>query len=222
MTEHHRRRVLRGGMGLIAPGPGSARAADQAPGRQLPRHIDAAADPRPAPTPSTPRPTATASAAPWKRCWWTRSRPSILPSLAADFAERGVELRGCPRTLALLPHLKPATKRLGHPRVPGPGPGGAHRRHAGRCHRTHRPLGFRPHRRHRHRGPVRGPALPARGRFQLGLREPAHLLRRRLRVRAGRRDRHFDQPPARARPGRTGRPDHAEMGAQRRRPVARG
>ena len=35
---------------------------------------------------------------------------SILPSLAADFAERGVELRGCPRTLALLPHLKPATE----------------------------------------------------------------------------------------------------------------
>ena len=35
---------------------------------------------------------------------------SILPSLAADFADRGVELRGCPRTLALLPHLKPATE----------------------------------------------------------------------------------------------------------------
>ena len=40
---------------------------------------------------------------------------SILPSLAADFADRGVELRGCPRTLALLPHLKPATEETGAP-----------------------------------------------------------------------------------------------------------
>jgi glutamate-5-semialdehyde dehydrogenase len=35
---------------------------------------------------------------------------SLLPGLAADFAEHGVELRGCPRTLALLPHAKPATE----------------------------------------------------------------------------------------------------------------
>uniref|UniRef100_UPI0028AC61B5 aldehyde dehydrogenase family protein n=2 Tax=Achromobacter TaxID=222 RepID=UPI0028AC61B5 len=35
---------------------------------------------------------------------------SILPSLAAAFAEHGVELRGCPRTLALLPHATPATE----------------------------------------------------------------------------------------------------------------
>jgi glutamate-5-semialdehyde dehydrogenase len=35
---------------------------------------------------------------------------SILPSLAAALTEHGVELRGCPRTLALLPHAKPATE----------------------------------------------------------------------------------------------------------------
>ncbi|KAG1427527.1 hypothetical protein G6F57_023250 [Rhizopus arrhizus] len=34
---------------------------------------------------------------------------SILPTLAAAFIEHGVELRGCPRTLALLPHITPAT-----------------------------------------------------------------------------------------------------------------
>ena len=35
---------------------------------------------------------------------------SILPRLAAALTEHGVELRGCPRTLALLPHAKPATE----------------------------------------------------------------------------------------------------------------
>lgn len=35
---------------------------------------------------------------------------SILPTLAAAFIEHGVELRGCPRTLALLPHITPATE----------------------------------------------------------------------------------------------------------------
>src|SRR5690606_37334793 len=53
------------------------------------------------------------------------------------------------------------------------------------------------------------------------VREPAHLLCRRLRVRAGCRDRHFHQPSARPRAGGARRPHHHEMGADRRRPVAR-
>jgi glutamate-5-semialdehyde dehydrogenase len=35
--------------------------------------------------------------------------PALLPSLAARLAEAGVELRGCPRTRALVPSARPAT-----------------------------------------------------------------------------------------------------------------
>ena len=44
------------------------------------------------------------------------------------------------------------------------------------------------------------PALPARSRFELGHGQRLDALRRRLRVRAGRRDRHLDQQAACARP----------------------
>src|SRR5206468_11263898 len=37
------------------------------------------------------------------------SAPRLLPSLAARLAEAGVELRGCPRTCALVPSTRPAT-----------------------------------------------------------------------------------------------------------------
>ncbi|KAG1253276.1 hypothetical protein G6F68_011412 [Rhizopus microsporus] len=55
------------------------------------------------------------------------------------------------RTAGLPAHACPAAahhaghrRRLGHG-IPGPHPGRAHRRYAGRRHRTHRALGFRPH-----------------------------------------------------------------------------
>src|SRR5207302_9399148 len=35
--------------------------------------------------------------------------PRLLPSLAARLAEAGVEVRGCPRTRALVPSTRPAT-----------------------------------------------------------------------------------------------------------------
>ena len=201
MTEHIDVIVPRGGKEPDrAPGPGSARAADQAPGRQLPRLHRRGRRSR-----QGPRHRHQRQDLPLRHLRRHGNAAGGRGRGRVDPAQPGGGLRRSRRRTARLPaHAGAAAPsqarhgRLGH-RVPGPGPGGAHRRHAGRCHRTHRPLGFRPHRRHRHRGPVRGPALPARGRFQLGLREPAHLLRRRLRVRAGRRDRHFDQPPARAR-----------------------
>jgi len=37
--------------------------------------------------------------------------PRVLPGLAAAYAEAGVELRGCPRTLALVPGASPATEQ---------------------------------------------------------------------------------------------------------------
>jgi glutamate-5-semialdehyde dehydrogenase len=37
--------------------------------------------------------------------------PRVLPAIAARLTESGVELRGCPRTRALLPAVKPATDR---------------------------------------------------------------------------------------------------------------
>ncbi|MFV0276573.1 MAG: glutamate-5-semialdehyde dehydrogenase [Parahaliea sp.] len=36
--------------------------------------------------------------------------PALLPQLAAAYAEKGVELRGCERSRALLPHIRPATE----------------------------------------------------------------------------------------------------------------
>ena len=48
-------------------------------------------------------------------------------------------------------------------------------------------------------------ALPARGRFELGDGQRVDALRRRLRVRARRRDRHLDQQAACARAGRASR-----------------
>jgi glutamate-5-semialdehyde dehydrogenase len=36
------------------------------------------------------------------------SAPALLPVVAAELTKRGVELRGCPRTLAILPNAKPA------------------------------------------------------------------------------------------------------------------
>ena len=54
-------------------------------------------------------------------------------------------------------------------------------------------------------------ALPARGRLELGDVERLDALRRRLRVRPRRRDRHLHRQAARARPGRPRRPHHAEV-----------
>src|SRR5690606_39832674 len=50
--------------------------------------------------------------------------------------------------------------------------------------------------------------LSARGRLQFRVCQPAHLLCRRFRIRPGRGDRHFDQPPACTRPGRARSEEH--------------
>src|SRR5688572_5925998 len=87
------------------------------------------------------------------------------------------------------------------PRGEGPRPGD----------RAHRQVRLAAHRRHRRRRPRARRALPARGRLQLGDVERLDSLRRRLRIRPRRRDRHLDRQAARARPGRAGRPDDAEV-----------
>ncbi len=59
---------------------------------------------------------------------------AVLPRLGAALLEKGVELRGCPRTLEILPQCDPRQRwGLGH-RVPGADPLGARGRGYGRGH----------------------------------------------------------------------------------------
>src|ERR671934_2363491 len=89
---------------------------------------------------------------------------------------------------------------------------------AGRGHRAHRQVRLAAHGRHRHRRPRPRRALPARGRLELGDVERVHPLRRRLRVRSRRGNRHLHRQAARARAGGARRPDDAEIrGARPRR-----
>jgi glutamate-5-semialdehyde dehydrogenase len=69
----------------------------------------------------------------------------FLPGIAERLSEAGVELRGCPETVAL---LSGARRRGGDRRrlargVPGPDPGGAHRRRSRGGHRPHLDLRLR-------------------------------------------------------------------------------
>src|SRR3954468_17316314 len=77
--------------------------------------------------------------------------------------------------------------------------------------RAHRQVRLAAHRRDRRRRQGARPALPARGRLELGDVERLDARRRRLRVRPRRRDRHLDRQAARARAGGPRRPDHAEV-----------
>src|SRR5438067_176667 len=90
----------------------------------------------------------------------------------------------------------------------------------GRGHRAHREIRLAAHGRDRHRGLVARATVPARGRFELRHGERIHAIRRRLRVRAGRRDRHLDREAARARARRARGPHVAEVDRAGRRPSA--
>ncbi len=101
---------------------------------------------------------------------------ALLPRLAAAYAEAGVELRGCERTLAILPQAT-VGYRTGLARgIPCTHPGGARGARPGGCHRTHQYLQLPAHRQHCHPRPRPGHALPARGGFQLRHGQRFHSL----------------------------------------------
>jgi integrase/recombinase XerD len=175
----------------------------------------------------TPRRSASAPATPPNRCWSARGvAKTLLPKLGAMLAGKGVELRGCAESLTLLrgagidaAKLKEATEQDWYDRISRR----HHRREGGgrrrRGHRPHQHLFLAAHRRHRHRGLHARHAFPARSRLGLGDGERLDALRRRLRVRPRRRDRHLDRQDPRPRPGRPGGADQPEVGgAGQRRP----
>jgi len=135
---------------------------------------------------------------------------AVLPKLAEQFVPAGVELRGCDATRRILPDITGHRGGLGG-RIPGADPGGAHRG-GYRCgHGPYRALRIQSHGCHHYRVAGARAALPARGRFEFGHGECVKPLRRRLRVRAGRRDRHQYRQVARPRPGRPRRADDPEV-----------
>ena len=142
--------------------------------------------------------------------------PDFLPKIGAVFAAKGVEMRCDPEAKAILPSvpgadLKDATEQDWYEEYLAPiisvkvvaGPR--------RGHRAHQPLLLAPHRRHPHARPRARAALPARG--GLGQRdgEREHALRRRFRVRPGRRDRHQHRQVPCPRAGRHRGPHLAQV-----------
>ena len=130
-------------------------AGDQAPRRRVPRLHRRR---RPTSTwrcasPTTRRRSATRRATRWRRCSCTPTSPrACCRRSAAIYASKGVELRGCERSRALVPAMKAGDRgRLVH-RVPRADPRGARRRLARRGDRAHREVRLAAHRRDRHRG----------------------------------------------------------------------
>ena len=142
---------------------------------------------------------------------------AFLPRIGALFAAKGVQMRcdaGAKALLAPLPGADVVDAAeadwseeylaAGHQHQAGGQPG--------RGHRAHQPLRLAPHRRDPDDAARACDALPARGRFRQRDGQCQHALRRWLRVRPGRRDRHQHRQVPRPRAGRPGRPDFAEVG----------
>src|SRR6267143_1842272 len=119
---------------------------------------------------------------------------------ARRFADPKIDSGGQSRDREGLLHRVAGADRL-DPRREGPRRGD----------RAHRQVRLAAYRRHRRRGPRARRALPARSRLELGDVERLDALRRRLRVRPGRRGRHLDRQAARPRPGGPGRPHDPEV-----------
>ncbi len=127
-----------------------------------------------------------------------------------SICDKGVELRGCERTRARsCAHMKPAHRgRLVH-RISGADPVDPRRRRTWTQAIEHIDTYGSQHTDAIVTEDIeRRAALPARSGFQLGDGQCLDALRRRLRVRPGRRDRHLHRQAPRTRPGRPGRPDH--------------
>ena len=137
--------------------------------------------------------------------------PRVLPPLAAIYAAKGVELRGCERSRALVPAMKPATEEDWSTEYLAPILAIRVVDSLDEAIDAHREVRLAAHRRDRHQRPRGRDALPARGRLELGDGERVDALRRRLRVRAGRRDRHLDQQAPRPRARRPRGPHVAQV-----------
>ena len=131
----------------------------------------------------------------------------FLPAIGEVFAAKGVEMRvdaAARGALAPVADGEPGRRHRG--RLGRGVPGAGHQREGGgrarRGDRPHQPPRLAPHRRHPHQRPRQRDALPARGRFVERDGQRLDALRRRLRVRPGRRDRHLDRQVPRPRAGR--------------------
>jgi nicotinic acid mononucleotide adenylyltransferase len=154
-----------------------------------------------------------------ERCSCTRRSPSaFLPSVAAPLQAAGVELRGCPRTRALLPDIAVATEDDWRTRVSR----SDLVREGGRLTRCRRRLS----------STATAPAIPTpssptathtRQRFTAavdsarGVRQRLDALHRRLRVRLRGRGRYLDQPPPCPRTDGPARADHVQVRDPRQR-----
>ena len=123
-----------------------------------------------------------------------RVAAELLPRLGRIYAAKDVELRGDATTCALLQQRGNRLCRRERGglarRVPRADPGDPRRRQPRRGDRAHQHLRQPAHRCDSDGRPCRGDAFPARGGLGLGDRQCVDSLRRRLRVRARRRDRH--------------------------------
>jgi glutamate-5-semialdehyde dehydrogenase len=153
-----------------------------------------------------------------------RPRCDRFPRAAAArrvYREKGVELRGCDRSRAIVPAMLPGHRGRLVRRVPCAGACGSHRRYARRRDRAHRALWVAAHRCDRHGQSRQRDALPARGGLELGDDQRVDAARRTDSNTGSGRNRHLDQQAACARPGRARRPDEPQVGRARHRPTAR-
>jgi glutamate-5-semialdehyde dehydrogenase len=141
----------------------------------------------------------------------------LLPPIAAMLTQKGVEIRGCPETVAIVAAAKAANEEdyaseflapIISVKVSG-------RARAG--HRAYQYLWFATHRRHNHRELHLGDALPARSRFSFGDGQRLDPFCGWFRIRSGSRNRHLDRQDPRAWPGRSGRTDLPEVDRSRQR-----
>jgi glutamate-5-semialdehyde dehydrogenase len=136
---------------------------------------------------------------------------SLAPTLCAMLAAKGVEIRGCEETRALVPQAVAATEEDFYAEYLAAIISVKVVADVGDGHRAHQQVLVGPHRSHRHRELHQRDALPARGGFGHGHGQCLDALRRRLRVRPRRRDRHFHRQVPRPRPGGPRRTDLAEV-----------
>jgi glutamate-5-semialdehyde dehydrogenase len=132
-----------------------------------------------------------------------------LPAIGTMLAGKGVEIRACPASFAILQtagvpdaQLKEASESDWSEEFLAPIIAVKDRFRSRRRHRSHKPLFLRSHRSHRQRKLHPRHALPARSRFCVGDDQRLDALCRRLRIRPRRRDRHLHQQDPRPRPGR--------------------
>ena len=126
--------------------------------------------------------------------------PAFLPEAAKALSAAGVEIRGCPETVRLVPSAVPAHRIGLGDGIPRPHPRRARCPVHGRGDGAHPEARVPAHRGHPHPRPGPRDALPARGRLVARSGERLDPLQRRLPARAGGGDRnqHDEDPRLRA------------------------